>query len=516
MVVDRDAEMVATLEAALRSSGALLELVRVASMQQLTPVLVEHKPHLLFCPHIRTERSAALLESLQRYSPDTLLVWVSPEAWQGLATGSAGVESCILPLNDVEYFGQYVDFLLHYSLLKHEFRQSKHLLGIAELRCHWLVDYSWEAIAYVSQGAHLYANNAYLTLFGFGSVAELRIIPVAQLVDAEERKVFEALGKATDVGSKPSNRLLTTLLLWDGGKMRAEIRFIPAVLKGKRCYQLHVHPLEKQARATPIPRVKENPWDKASQSFENIPAPTAQPQSSPTPPTREPPLAQIQAVFLPSIKLREKLPLMYFAEPEFHASGGEQLGYDSLVLQLRNEVARFRLDYWNLGQTLLRLSSRKADAPGHLIFVSVGKGIFDNGDWCKRLLGLLVAAPEVARQIVIGVQYQDCVADIRHFSRVAKWLRAAKVHLGIDNVVEDARLLAFIRVVKPAFVRLVPALAANAGVNTEDARRLHKLVHQLSETGSKVIVSGVNEAAALSLVCATSASYIQGSIVRHQ
>lgn len=508
--------MVATLEAALRSSGVLLEWVRVASMQQLRPVLAEHKPHLLFCPHMRMERSAALLESLQRYSPDTLLVWVSPDAWQGLATGSAGVESCILPLNEVEYFGQYVDFLLRYSLLKHEFRQSKHLLGIAELRCHWLVDYSWEAIAYVSHGAHLYANNAYLTLFGFGSVAELRIIPVTQLVDAQERKMFEALGKATDVGSKPSNRLLTTLLLWDGGKMRAEIRFIPAVLKGKRCYQLHVHPLEKQARATPLPRVKENPWDKASQSFAGIPAPTAQPSLPSTPPARELPLAQIQAVFLPGIKLREKFPQMYFAEPAFQAPGGKRLGYDSLVLQLRNEVARFRLDYWNLGQTLLRLSSGKADDPGHLIFVPVGKGIFDNGDWCKRLLGLLVAVPEVARQIVIGVQYQDCVADIRRFSRVAKWLRAANVHLGIDNVVEDAHLLAFIRVVKPAFVRLVPALAANAGVNSGDAWRLHKLVHQLGEIGSKVIVSGVNEAAALSLVCATSASYVQGRIVWHQ
>ena len=65
------------------------------------------------------------------------------------------------------------------------------------------------------------------------------------------------------------------------------------------------------------------------------------------------------------------------------------------------------------------------------------------------------------------------------------------------------------------FVRLAPELAANVALDTEEARYLHKLTHQLSEIGSRVIVKGVNDVATLNLVCATSAAYLQGQIVRH-
>jgi hypothetical protein len=503
--------MVATLEAALHDSGTSLELVRIASVQFIASALSEHKPHLLFCPQVQTESAAGIVEALQRYSPDTVLVWISPATWQGLTAWVAGVESCTLPLNDVDCFGQYVEFLLHYALLKHGFRQSKHLLGIAELRCHWLVDYSWEAIAYISQGVHLYANNAYITLFGFESIAELRAIPVAQLVDVQERKLFEALGKVADVGNKPSNRLLTTLRVLDGRLMRAEIRFIPAVLKGRRCYQLHVRPLDQPARTTPLLRPQESPWDREDQMVEATPAPSAL-ASSPrkqvqTEKLAVSGLAEMQPIFSPSIKLRAKAPDVYFAEPSFQPQVGEKVAYAALLGQLRSGSARFRLDYWNLGQAILRLSAPPSvgEGSGYLIFVSVGKGIFDNEAWYRRLLGLLTAAPELARRLVVAFNYQDCMANIRHFGRVAKLLHGAGVQLGVDQLLDDARLLAFIRAVKPAFVRLAPV---------GNARRLHRLVHQLNETGCKVIVTDVNDATVLSFVCATSAAYLQGRVVR--
>jgi len=65
-------------------------------------------------------------------------------------------------------------------------------------------------------------------------------------------------------------------------------------------------------------------------------------------------------------------------------------------------------------------------------------------------------------------------------------------------------------------VRLSPEWAANVAVDTEDARYLHKLTHQISEAGSRVIISGVHDVATLNLVCATSAAYLQGRIVQQQ
>lgn len=536
LVIDRDVEVTASLDAALRHANTPHELQRIASMQQLIPALTQQKPHLLFCPPAHAEAASVLLETLQRHSPDTLLVQVARDEWQGLTTWLAGVESCVLPIRDVDYFAQYIDFLLHYATLKHEFRQSKHLLGVAELRCHWLVDYSWEAIAYVAQGVHLYANNAYLSLFGFASPAAMRTLPVSQLVATDERKTFEALGRAADVGSRPSNRLLISLRTLAGESMRAEVRFIPAVLKGKRCYQLHVRPLERPTRVAAVVQTPVSPWDQAvtptAVAAPSVPlappvVPVVQPPIAPValstpvaPPPRPkvsmPALNGMHEMFTPAMKLRESLPTLCFAEPVFQPQPGRRFSYPSLVRRLRANNARFRLDYWNVGQALVHVAARQPTSAPYWVLVAVGGWIFKQDEACKRLARLLTAASQVAAKIVVAVEYRDCLLDVRAVGKVVMLLKQAGVLLAIDNVVDDARLLPFIRAVKPALVRLSPEWAANVAVDTEDARYLHKLTHQISEVGSRVIISGVHDVATLNLVCATSATYLQGRIVQQQ
>lgn len=519
LVVDRDAEVTASLDAALRHASGAQSLERVASLQQLIPALTKQKPNLLFCPQLATEGAMMLLETLQRHSPDTLLVQVSRHEWQGLTTWLAGVESCTVPIADTDYFGQYVEFLLRYASLKYAFRQSKHLLGVAELRCHWLVDYSWEAIAYVAQGVHLYANSAYLSLFGFPSMTALQALPVAQLVAADERKTFEALGRVADAESKPSNRVLMSLRTVTGVAIRAEVRFIPAVLKGKRCYQLHVRPLERPDATLAMPHPPENPWSQASKTDrgKKLPPPVSLslPRSlSPAQHLTPPQLVGMQAVFTPAMKLRERLPALYFAEPVFQPQPGRSFSYLALVRRLRDAAARFRLDYWNVGQAMLHLLSRRGDASSYLVFVSVGEWIFDNENWRGRLAMLLRTVPDVARQLVVAVQYRDCLADVKAVSKVVGLLQSLGVCLAIDNLLDDARALKFVRAIKPALVRLTPELAANVAVDTEEARYLHKLTHQLGETGCRVIISGVNDVTTLNLVCATSAAYLQGRVTK--
>lgn len=520
VVVDQDVEVTASLDAALRNSDVLLELKQVASVQQLIPVLQELQPHLLFCPHDQSAHAMELLETLQRYSPDTLLVWISRNEWQGLTTWLMGVESCILPLNDLEYFGQYIDFLLRYSTIKQDFRDCKHLLGVAELRCHWLVDYSWEAIAYMSQGMHLYANNAYVTLFGFEGMAEVRSMPVSHLVDAPERKTFEAMSKAADVGSKPSNRLLTTLRTLDGERLRAEIRFIPAVLKGKRCTQLHVRPLERNMLKGASLRKQDNPWEASAQRLQESPAPRPTPAavaSKPQQPAKAapviepPPVAGMKTVFHKLQRLRENLPSLYVAEPEFQQKA-EKLDYASLLKQLGNTGSRSRLDYWNLGQVVLRLSSRGNEKPGYLVFVSVGGAILNNETELKRLIELLNAAPEVARRIVLALQYQDCMTHIAQLGKVIKLFRAVGVRLAIDGLPDGPQALKFVQVVKPVVVRLDAALV-EATTRHAETDRLQRLIYQLAESKCKVIIPGIRDKASLKVAYSTAAAYVQGSTI---
>jgi hypothetical protein len=407
-----------------------------------------------------------------------------------------GVESCILPLNDVDYLGQYIDFLLRYSTIKQDFRNCKHLLGVAELRCHWLVDYSWEAIAYISQGMHLYANNAYVTLFGFEGMAEVRSMPVAQLAEAAERKAFESMSKAADVGNKPSNRLLITLRTLDGERMRAEVRFIPAVLKGKRCTQLHVRPLERNMLKGVSLRKQDNPWEAAELRLQAA-------TSVPPPPQPEPvAISGMKMTFHKLQRLREQLPTVYVAEPEFRQKS-QTLDYAALLKQLVTPASRFRLDYWNLGQVVLKLSAQDSEKPSYLVFVSVGGAILNNETDLKRMIELLNAAPAAAKRIVLALQYRDCMEQLKSFSKVVMLCKGVGVRLAIDGVPDDAQALRFLQAVKPVLVRIDPL----------KTQRLPAFIAQLVEHNLKVIVPDVQDKAALKAAYATAAAYAQGGAI---
>lgn len=536
VVIDKDAATTASLDAALRSANMLLDVESLNSIQQLIPVLSEKKPHLLFCPQPRKGDSRALLEVLQRHSPDTLLVWISQQEWQGLTTWLVGVESCTLPINDAEYFSQYIDFLLHYSSVKQDFRQCKHLLGVAELRCHWLVDYSWEPIAYIAQGMHLYANHAYVTIFGFESLAEVRSMPVTGLVEAAERKVFESMSHAADFGNKSSNRLLTTLRTLDGQVMRAEIRFIPAVLKGQRCTQLHVRPLETPVRGG---KAANNPWqetDETGHSVAPTPLPPVPPAVTPVVPApvepkplnvappvapapvipsegfKPPHLPRMRVGFVKSMKLASSTPSLLFAEPCFRQQDGRVSTYETLIQHLKDMDGRFRLDYWNVGQVIAKLTSQGSKIPGYLIFVSMGEAIFNNETDLKHLLELLQAHPQAAKQIIIALRYQDCLNHTKRLGKVVKLLSAVGVQLAIDELPNAPQAIKLVQTLKPDFIRLMPELVTRIHIDSDVLARLQRLTRQLSDLHTKVIASGVNDMSSLNLLCATSAAYLQGAM----
>lgn len=506
IIVGHDAVVSAALESVLNHSDMLVELESVTSSSQIVPVLQTKKPHLLFCPHIKSDNAQGLLRALQRHSPDTLLVWVSRKESQGLTSWLLGVESCTLPINDREYFSQYIDFLLHYSAIKHDFRQCKRLLGVAELRCHWLVDYSWEPIAYIAKGMHLYANHAYVSVLGFESVDEARSMPIAQLVDKDERRTFESLYNAAELSNKPSNRLLTTLCTLDGSLLRAEVRFIPSVFKGRRCLQLHVHPLEKPltlAKQKQIP----DPWNGAATKLIDLASTETNAPSAGNLP------AGMRPVFQRAMKLVTALPDMLFSEPKFQHKDGRVTTYNTLVNQLSNVDSRFRLDYWNIGQSIRKLTSRMLSPTGYQIFVSVGAGILGNKIHLKRLLELLNAHPQASKRLVIGLNYRDCLSHAMYLGNVGRLLKATGVRIAIDGVTDEAQTLSFVQAVKPDFVRIAPEMAANVSKNVGGAARLQKLIRQLATRNTQVIVSGVNEAASLNLACATPAAYLQGNML---
>ena len=108
----------------------------------------------------------------------------------------------------------------------------------SESRCQALLANSRDAVAYVHEGMHIFANEAYMELFGFAEFEELEGTPIIDMVDpSQQSKLKKSL---RDLGQNESdhNELTLKLLNSSGKTLTATLEFSKASYDGERCTQI--------------------------------------------------------------------------------------------------------------------------------------------------------------------------------------------------------------------------------------------------------------------------------------
>lgn len=113
-----------------------------------------------------------------------------------------------------------------------------------------LLDSSSEAIAYIHEGLHIYANRAYLELFGYDTFEELEGLSMLDLLSgSDEVPDLKQVLKAIARNELPEDALLLNAHRQDGTAFTASVDFSPARYGGEYCAQMLVR--EKIAGADP-------------------------------------------------------------------------------------------------------------------------------------------------------------------------------------------------------------------------------------------------------------------------
>ncbi len=123
-------------------------------------------------------------------------------------------------------------------------RRSRQLAALqtsyfdSEKRCQVLMESSRDAIAYVHDGMHVYANLAYLDLFGFESFDEIEGTPIMDMVaTTDQSKLKEFLRKqAREAGG--NDKLEVKLRHADDSSFSGEMEFSRATIDGEACTQI--------------------------------------------------------------------------------------------------------------------------------------------------------------------------------------------------------------------------------------------------------------------------------------
>ncbi len=119
-----------------------------------------------------------------------------------------------------------------FALLYQDRERKAAQLSKSELRCQKLIDGSSEAVAYLQDGLHIYANQTYLDLLGFTSIDELREEPILDLAAGDSAQRLKTFLKTEDAED-------TFTLKTNGGhEIEVRIHSTAASFDGEPCLQI--------------------------------------------------------------------------------------------------------------------------------------------------------------------------------------------------------------------------------------------------------------------------------------
>jgi diguanylate cyclase (GGDEF)-like protein/PAS domain S-box-containing protein len=117
-------------------------------------------------------------------------------------------------------------------------RKAEATLAETDKRCQLLLANSRDAIAYVHDGMHIYANSAYVELFGHESADDMEGMPIIDMVSKEDLARFKDFLRAYSKGESSSEDLHFHGLKADGSKIDATMQLSAASYDGEPCTQI--------------------------------------------------------------------------------------------------------------------------------------------------------------------------------------------------------------------------------------------------------------------------------------
>jgi len=193
------------------------------------------------------------IKKMQKDIPAILLINEnnSDEITEGLHNGYQDV----VPVEDDERLMLVIKRELD-NLAERRLRRTIELsLKDAERRCSLLLESSRDAITYVIDGMHTYANDSYLKLFGYDDVDDLEGMPILDMVTPDNHEQFKIFLRHYNAGTNDANEFDCNVVCADNSQLQTRMFFSSASYDGEPCTQIMLR--TNQADAELQERLKE-------------------------------------------------------------------------------------------------------------------------------------------------------------------------------------------------------------------------------------------------------------------
>ncbi|MBD7987002.1 EAL domain-containing protein [Luteimonas sp. Sa2BVA3] len=240
MIVDDSPEAAEAIVSTLRNAGIAVRPLRPASADEFTAMLAAQPVDLLVAQVDSTVLPlATVVQQVTATGKDmpvlALCDAIDQDTWvQAIGAGARTVsprEPAPLLLALVR--DAWTDLEARRAQRRLEAR-----LRETERRCDALIDSSRDPIAYVHEGMHIRANQAYLEMFGYDEFEDIEGMSLLDMVAPQHVEEFRQLLKSLAQGEPPPPRHELQARDIDGNVFPAAMEFIQAQYEGEPCVQV--------------------------------------------------------------------------------------------------------------------------------------------------------------------------------------------------------------------------------------------------------------------------------------
>jgi len=240
LVVDDSVEDAEAIVSGLRNGGLAVRPSRPENAEQLAAMIGSQPLDLVLAARSASQVSAAqTMAVIDASGKDLPLILVLDKVDEQIV-----LEAIAMGARKIALRGQ-IDQIRH--VVRSEFIDLEARRGLRRLeaqvreterRCDALISSSREPIAYVHEGMHIRANDAYLEMFGFASFEDIEGMSLLDLVAPPHVDNFKQLLKALSRGDAPPPRYELEARGIDGNIFPALMEFTAATYEDEACLQI--------------------------------------------------------------------------------------------------------------------------------------------------------------------------------------------------------------------------------------------------------------------------------------
>ncbi len=230
-------EMVTTIKA----SGLAVRSRIAQNANDLTKLLYEALPHIVLhaveTEEVSLEQTVATINGR---APEIPIIAVTSSEQKDPVSFMMQGASNLVNKDNSEHLKLVINSTAKTQFHIEHLKDAATIVDELESRCKRLMESSRDAICYIHEGIHTYANRKYLELFGFSNAEDVEGLSIMDLVASDDQKKVKDIIKKISK-SKESGELSLQFIKQDEESFTAKLNYTSVTVSGEECAQVIIH-----------------------------------------------------------------------------------------------------------------------------------------------------------------------------------------------------------------------------------------------------------------------------------